>query len=91
MMKKIRAYVGKAENATMLKGMVELDDAYFSTNLWINHSIHHYKDGEIVFGVSTPLWDYIYGTMYKKALQIHDYGNHVGGLESISHGVPLKN
>lgn len=34
-------------------------------HLWINHSIHHYKDGEIVFGVSTPLWDYIYGTMYK--------------------------
>jgi hypothetical protein len=31
MMKKIRAYMGKAENATMLKGMVELDDGYFST------------------------------------------------------------
>ncbi|MDH4058004.1 MAG: sterol desaturase family protein [Cyclobacteriaceae bacterium] len=31
--------------------------------LWINHSIHHYKDGEVVFGVSSPLWDYIYGTM----------------------------
>ncbi len=31
-MKKIRAYMGKAESATMLKGMVELDDAYFSTN-----------------------------------------------------------
>lgn len=36
-------------------------------HLWINHSIHHYKDGEMVFGVSTPLWDYIYGTMYKRA------------------------
>jgi len=35
-------------------------------HLWINHSIHHYKDGEMVFGVSTPLWDYVYGTMYKK-------------------------
>lgn len=31
--------------------------------LWVNHSIHHYKDGELVFGVSSPLWDYIYGTM----------------------------
>ncbi|HEY3402501.1 MAG TPA: sterol desaturase family protein [Ohtaekwangia sp.] len=31
--------------------------------LWINHSVHHYKDGEYVFGVSSPLWDYIYGTM----------------------------
>lgn len=33
--------------------------------LWVNHAIHHYKDGEIVFGVSSPLWDYIYGTMKK--------------------------
>ncbi|GHM99440.1 hypothetical protein WSM22_09300 [Cytophagales bacterium WSM2-2] len=34
--------------------------------LWVNHSIHHYKNGEEVFGVSSPLWDYIYGTMAKK-------------------------
>lgn len=34
--------------------------------LWVNHSIHHYKDGEEVFGVSSPLWDYVYGTMAKK-------------------------
>jgi sterol desaturase/sphingolipid hydroxylase (fatty acid hydroxylase superfamily) len=34
--------------------------------LWINHSVHHYKDGEVVFGVSSPLWDYIYGTMHEK-------------------------
>jgi sterol desaturase/sphingolipid hydroxylase (fatty acid hydroxylase superfamily) len=31
--------------------------------LWINHGIHHYKNGDAVFGVSSPLWDYIYGTM----------------------------
>lgn len=31
--------------------------------LWVNHSVHHYKDGDYVFGVSSPLWDYIYGTM----------------------------
>jgi glucose-6-phosphate-specific signal transduction histidine kinase len=35
--------------------------------LWINHSIHHYRDGEIIFGVSSPLWDYVYGTMERKA------------------------
>lgn len=35
----------------------------FLKALWVNHSIHHYKDGEVVFGVSSPLWDYIYGTM----------------------------
>ena len=35
----------------------------FLKALWINHGIHHYKDGDIVFGVSSPLWDYIFGTM----------------------------
>lgn len=34
--------------------------------LWINHSMHHYRDGESIFGVSSPLWDYIYGTMKDK-------------------------
>jgi sterol desaturase/sphingolipid hydroxylase (fatty acid hydroxylase superfamily) len=33
--------------------------------LWINHGLHHYKNGELVYGVSSPLWDYIYGTMVK--------------------------
>lgn len=31
--------------------------------LWVNHGVHHYKNGEVVYGVSSPLWDYIYGTM----------------------------
>lgn len=35
--------------------------------LWLNHSLHHYKNGKMVFGVSSPLWDYIYGTMSKGA------------------------
>jgi sterol desaturase/sphingolipid hydroxylase (fatty acid hydroxylase superfamily) len=34
--------------------------------LWVNHSVHHYKHGEYVFGVSSPVWDYIYGTMRDK-------------------------
>jgi sterol desaturase/sphingolipid hydroxylase (fatty acid hydroxylase superfamily) len=38
----------------------------FMKILWINHSIHHYKHGEFVFGVSSPLWDYIYGTIKEK-------------------------
>lgn len=37
----------------------------FLKALWINHGVHHYKDGAVVFGVSSPLWDYIYGTMSK--------------------------
>jgi sterol desaturase/sphingolipid hydroxylase (fatty acid hydroxylase superfamily) len=34
--------------------------------LWINHAVHHYKHGEYVFGVSSPLWDYVFGTMKEK-------------------------
>lgn len=34
--------------------------------LWVNHSIHHYQDDDKAFGVSSPLWDYIFGTMPKK-------------------------
>lgn len=35
----------------------------FLKQLWINHAVHHYKDGNAVFGVSSPLWDYVFGTM----------------------------
>ncbi|KAA5549287.1 sterol desaturase family protein [Adhaeribacter rhizoryzae] len=31
--------------------------------LWVHHSIHHYKDDERAFGVSSPLWDWLLGTM----------------------------
>jgi 4-hydroxysphinganine ceramide fatty acyl 2-hydroxylase len=33
--------------------------------LWVNHAIHHYKNPDVAFGVSSPLWDYILGTMPK--------------------------
>ncbi|MFT2007111.1 sterol desaturase family protein [Pontibacter sp. 13R65] len=35
--------------------------------LWVHHSIHHYKDPEAAFGVSSPLWDWVLGTMPKKS------------------------
>lgn len=34
----------------------------FMKALWKNHVKHHYKDGDIAFGVTSPLWDYIYRT-----------------------------
>ena len=37
----------------------------FFKYIWVNHSVHHYKNGELVFGVSSPLWDHVYGTMGK--------------------------
>jgi hypothetical protein len=32
---------------------------------WINHSVHHHRDSNMAFGVSTTLWDHLYGTHYK--------------------------
>jgi len=37
----------------------------FFKELWINHSIHHYKDSTQIFGVSSPFWDYVFGTYPK--------------------------
>jgi sterol desaturase/sphingolipid hydroxylase (fatty acid hydroxylase superfamily) len=31
--------------------------------LWVNHAVHHYKDHSKAYGVSSPLWDYIFGTL----------------------------
>jgi sterol desaturase/sphingolipid hydroxylase (fatty acid hydroxylase superfamily) len=33
--------------------------------LWRNHHLHHYKDEHRGFGVSTTLWDRLFGTMYE--------------------------
>ncbi len=38
----------------------------FLNVLWINHSIHHYKNDEVAYGVSSPLWDAIFGTLPAK-------------------------
>ncbi|MGB3618930.1 MAG: sterol desaturase family protein, partial [Catalinimonas sp.] len=35
--------------------------------LWVHHSIHHFKDDERAFGVSSPLWDWVFGTMPRRA------------------------
>lgn len=39
----------------------------FLKALWVNHSIHHYSENDILFGVSQPLWDYVFGTIPKTA------------------------
>ena len=38
----------------------------FLKQIWIHHSLHHYQDEEKAFGVSSPLWDFIFRTMPKK-------------------------
>jgi len=43
----------------------------FFKALWVNHGIHHYKDPEVAFGVSSPLWDFVFGTLPKKKTKGH--------------------
>lgn len=31
--------------------------------LWKHHNLHHYKCPDRAYGVSSPLWDYVFGTM----------------------------
>lgn len=31
--------------------------------IWTHHNIHHYQQHDKAFGVTTPFWDYIFGTM----------------------------
>ena len=37
----------------------------FLKSLWVNHALHHYSEDDVLFGVSQPLWDYVFGTMPK--------------------------
>jgi sterol desaturase/sphingolipid hydroxylase (fatty acid hydroxylase superfamily) len=39
-------------------------------HLWINHAIHHHRDDKVLFGVSSPVWDYVYGTLPKNQLKL---------------------
>ncbi len=32
--------------------------------LWRNHHLHHYKNDHLGFGVSSTLWDHVFGTMF---------------------------
>lgn len=32
--------------------------------LWRNHHLHHYKEEQKGFGVSSTLWDHVFGTMF---------------------------
>lgn len=43
---------------------------------WVNHSIHHYKHGEYVFGVTSAFWDYVYGTLREKKTEASHTHSH---------------
>ena len=37
--------------------------------LWHHHSIHHYREPDRAFGVSSPFWDVIFSTMPRKDIK----------------------
>lgn len=50
----------------------------FLKALWSNHAIHHYYSEHLMYGVSSPIWDYILGT-YPKKNQKRDVEVKIGG------------
>lgn len=38
----------------------------FLKTLWHHHSIHHYREHDRAFGVTSPFWDMVFGTMPRK-------------------------
>ncbi len=60
--------------------------------LWRNHHLHHYKNTELGFGVSSTLWDHVFGTMFdlkkekedKSKVQELTYGYSPSKRESVS-------
>ncbi len=42
--------------------------------LWRNHHLHHYKNENFGFGVSSTLWDHVFGTMFDLKKEKEDKG-----------------
>lgn len=40
--------------------------------LWRNHHLHHYKNDDMGFGVSSTLWDHVFGTMFNLKTEKED-------------------
>lgn len=41
--------------------------------LWDHHSIHHYREDDRAFGVSSPFWDIVFRTMPRKGDELKAY------------------
>lgn len=55
----------------------------FLRTLWTFHAIHHYQNDKILFGVSSPLWDYVYGTLPKNGIKSKEVEVMVKNREAI--------
>lgn len=60
--------------AGFLVGYVVYDTTHYATHHWKMqspvgrflreyHLRHHYRDDDLGYGVSSPLWDYVFGTV----------------------------
>lgn len=38
--------------------------------LWVHHTMHHYKYDDKAYGVSSPFWDYVFGTLPPQAQEV---------------------
>ena len=67
--------------AGFIVGYILYDEIHYATHhapmkgsiaLWVKHHHvrHHYLDPDRGFGVSSPLWDYVFGTMYSRAEEV---------------------
>lgn len=63
--------------AGFVAGYIAYDSIHYATHHWKmngkigrflkkHHMRHHFQDDQRYFGVSTPLWDYVFGTVPKK-------------------------
>ena len=41
------------------------EGTHIAARVMRNHHLHHFKDHDNYFGVSTPMWDYVFGTFPK--------------------------
>lgn len=44
----------------------------FLKPLWRNHHLHHYRNEELGFGVSSPFWDWVFGTRFDLMKEAED-------------------
>ena len=75
---------GAASYAGLLVGYLCYDGIHYATHhfamrsrigLWLKqyHLQHHYKDDHAGYGVSSPLWDYVFGTT-RRSTKLQDPG-----------------
>ncbi|MDX2250411.1 MAG: sterol desaturase family protein [Bacteroidia bacterium] len=48
----------------------------FLRKLWTNHAVHHFRDQEVAFGVTSPFWDFVFRTLPEHSKKIKNQAQH---------------